>query len=82
MMMRSKKPSFLMLLKKKSMEDHGPDRYGFDESEWDDEEDEVGGFEREGMRAAVQDFMSAVRSGEDIKAMDALETFIRLCRKG
>jgi hypothetical protein len=76
-----KKPKFLMMLKAKQSRgedmgwDMGPDM--------DDEyEDEAGGFERDGMRIAAADLIQAVRSGNEIKAMDALETFFNLCKKG
>lgn len=81
-MMMGKKPKFLMLLKqKKSMMDE-MDSYHDDMDYGAEEEDEAGGFEREGMRIAAADLIQAIRSDNEIKAMDALETFINLCKKG
>lgn len=74
-MKMGKKPSFVMLLKKRAMmEDYGP---SMDSPEY---EDEPGGFDRESMRIAAADIIQAIRSKNEIQLMDALETFVNCCR--
>ena len=71
-MMDKKMKLMMMLSKKNSMMDDM--EYGM--------EDESGGFEREGMRIAAADLIQAIRSGNEVSCMDALEAFISMCKKG
>jgi len=50
--------------------------FGYEE----EEEEYEGGFEREGKRIAAADLIDAIRSHDEIQVMEALSTFVKLCK--
>lgn len=82
--MMGPKGKLIMVLKKKSMDKpsmFGPSMDDYDDYDDNMMEDEPGGYEREGMRIAAQDLIDAIRTKDSISVMDALETFVNLCKK-